>query len=73
MATDSDIVAAIDNAIFAMMQSGGVQTIKVGDKWITYQDLSELRTARKQYAASANASSEKLPFKLMHIKPRGIS
>ncbi len=53
----SAIVEAIDAAILAMMAGGGAQSLTVEGRSITYTSLEELRAARQQYAALADATN----------------
>lgn len=73
MATSAaDIRDAIDAAILVMMTGGGAQTISVAGRSVTYNDLDSLLQARQVYARIADAAvSNKLPFKIIDIKPKG--
>lgn len=68
------IVDAIDAAILAMTAGGGAQTISVSGRSVTYMDIASLMKARQTYATLAGQESgDKLPFRLINIKPRGLT
>lgn len=73
MSSAQSIVDAIDAAILAMTANGGAQTVSVSGRSVTYTDIDSLMKARQTYATLAGQETgNKLPFRLINIKPRGV-
>ena len=73
MATAQDILNSIDAAIIDFTARGCAQSLSVGGRSVTYTSLDSLLKARQAYAALAGMEAgNKLPFKLINIKPKEI-
>lgn len=74
MATAQTILDAIDTAIIDFTARGCAQTLSVGGRSVTYTSLDSLLKARQAYAALAGVEAgNKLPFRLINIKPKGVN
>jgi hypothetical protein len=74
MSSAQTIVDAIDAAILAMVSGGGAQSLSVGGRSVTFYSLQSLQDLRQTYATLAgNESGNKLPFKIINIKPKGVN
>jgi hypothetical protein len=75
MATSAQtIVDAIDAAILSMIAGGGAQSVSVGGRTVTFHSLDALRNTRQDYAAlAASEAGNKLPFKLVNFKTKGVN
>ena len=74
MSTAQSIVDAIDAAILAMMSGGGAQSLSVGGRSATFDSLQGLQDLRQTYASlAAQESGNKLPFRIINIKTKGVN
>jgi len=69
----SDVLAAIDAAILAIMSNGGAQTLEIGGRRVTYYSLDDLLKARAEFENLASTDSGQLPFGMYTTKPRGVN
>lgn len=74
LATAQSILDLIDAAIIDFTTRGCAQTLSVGGRSVSYTSLDSLLKARKEYASLAGIEAgNKLPFRLINIKPKGVN
>ncbi len=74
MASASEIVAAIDAAILTCVAAGGVASLSVGGRSVSY-NLEQLQNLREFYGRISTTvdTANKVPFKLIDIKTSGAN